>query len=60
MEIRPIDFLEMGTLEYDITKYQPVLYSAESMGHLEELGAFFGGFDDDTPERLKAEHSRVA
>ena len=43
MEIRPIDFLEMGTLEYDITKYQPVLYSAESMGHLvEELGAFFG------------------
>src|SRR5215216_6030670 len=25
MEIRPIDFLEMGTLEYDITKYQPVL-----------------------------------
>ena len=55
MEIRPIDFLEMGTLEYDITKYQPVLYSAESMGHLvEELGAFFGGFDDDTPERLKA------
>jgi phenylalanine-4-hydroxylase len=31
MEIRPIDYLEMGTLEYDITRYQPVLYSAESM-----------------------------
>ena len=58
MEIRPIDFLEMGTLEYDITKYQPVLYSAASMTHLvEELGAFFAGFDDDTPDRLKAEHS---
>ena len=55
MEIRPIDFLEMGTIEYDITKYQPVLYSAESMGHLvEAVGAFFAGFDDDTPERLKA------
>jgi len=61
MEIRPIDFLEMGTLEYDITKYQPVLYSAESMGHLvEELGSFFASFDDDTPERLKEERSRVA
>jgi phenylalanine-4-hydroxylase len=51
----------MGTLEYDITKYQPVLYSAESMGHLvDEVGAFFDGFDDDAPERLKGERSRVA
>jgi phenylalanine-4-hydroxylase len=58
MEIRPIDFLEMGTLEYDITRYQPVLYSAKSMTHLvDELGPFFAGFDDDTPDRLKAEHS---
>jgi phenylalanine-4-hydroxylase len=58
MEVRPIDFLEMGTLEYDITKYQPVLYSADSMEHLvDELGALFTDFDDDTPERLKAEHS---
>jgi phenylalanine-4-hydroxylase len=55
MEIRPLDYLEMGTVEYDITKYQPVLYAAESMTHLtESLGAFFAGFDDDTPERLKA------
>ena len=58
MQIRPIDFLEMGTLEYDITRYQPVLYSAKSMTHLvDELGPFFAGFDDDTPDRLKAEHS---
>ena len=34
MEIRPLDFLEMGTLEYDITHYQPVLYAAESMAQL--------------------------
>ena len=27
MEIRPLDFLEMGTLEYDITHYQPVLFA---------------------------------
>ena len=34
----------------------PVLYSAQSMTHLvEELGAFFAGFDDDTPGRLEAE-----
>jgi phenylalanine-4-hydroxylase len=55
MEIRPLDYLEMGTLEYDITRYQPVLYSADSMTHLtESLGSFFTAFDDDTPERLKA------
>jgi phenylalanine-4-hydroxylase len=55
MEIRLIDYLEMGTLEYDITRYQPVLYSAKSMTHLmDSLGAFFAGFDDDTPERLRA------
>ena len=60
MEIRPIDYLEMGTIEYDITHYQPVLYAAQSMTHLSEsLGAFFAGFDDDTPARLKA-GARVA
>jgi phenylalanine-4-hydroxylase len=55
MEIRPLDPLEMGTTEYDITRYQPVLYSAESMAALcESLGSFFAGFDDDAPERLRA------
>jgi phenylalanine-4-hydroxylase len=52
MEIRPLDFAEMGTIEYDITKYQPVLYAAESMDHLvESVGAFFATADDDTPAR---------
>ena len=42
-----------GHARYDITNYQPVLYSAESTSHLvDSLGAFFAGFDDDTPERL--------
>jgi len=55
MEIRPIDILEMGTLEYDITHYQPILFAAESMNHLEEVvGGFFATADDDTPARLKA------
>jgi phenylalanine-4-hydroxylase len=53
MEIRPIDFAEMTTIEYDITKYQPVLYAAESMDHLEDVvGSFFREADDDTPARL--------
>jgi phenylalanine-4-hydroxylase len=55
MEIRPLDFGEMGTIEYDITKYQPVLYAAESMGHIEEaVGGFFATADDDTPARYAA------
>jgi phenylalanine-4-hydroxylase len=58
MEIRPIDLLEMGTVDYDITHYQPVLYSAASMTHLTEaLGDFFAGFDDETPDRLGASAS---
>jgi phenylalanine-4-hydroxylase len=57
MEIRPLNFHEMGTLEYDITRYQPILYAAESMDHLEEsVGGFFATCDDDTPLRLGIHH----
>jgi phenylalanine-4-hydroxylase len=53
MEIRPLDLAEMGAIEYDITKYQPVLYSAESMGELEEVvGGFFATADDESRARL--------
>ncbi|MFL5847081.1 MAG: phenylalanine 4-monooxygenase [Solirubrobacteraceae bacterium] len=55
MEIRPLDFLEMGTVDYDITKYQKVLFAAESWAHMvEAVGGFFASFDDDTPARLGA------
>jgi phenylalanine-4-hydroxylase len=55
MEIRPLDFAEMVTIDYDITKYQPVLYCAESLDHLEDaVGRFFAEADDDTPARLKS------
>jgi phenylalanine-4-hydroxylase len=48
----------MGTIEYDITKYQPVLYAAESMDHLvESVGSFFATADDDTPARYAPAHS---
>jgi phenylalanine-4-hydroxylase len=60
VEIRPLNFHEMGTLEYDITHYQPVLYAAGSMDHLEEsVGAFFETCDDETPARMGV-HKHVA
>lgn len=41
MDHRPINLIEMGTGEYDITRYQRVLYVAES---LEEVRVVIGGF----------------
>jgi phenylalanine-4-hydroxylase len=55
MDIRSLDFLAMGTIEYDITHYQHVLFAAASFDHMvETVGGFFAGFDDDTPARLGA------
>lgn len=53
MEIRPLDLLQMGSIAYDITAYQPVLFAADSLGELEEVvGGFFATVDDDAPARL--------
>jgi phenylalanine-4-hydroxylase len=53
-DLRPLDILAMATQEYDITHYQPILFCAESMDHLEEVvGGFFETFDDDVPARLR-------
>jgi phenylalanine-4-hydroxylase len=53
-DLRPLDILAMATQEYDITKYQPVLFCADGMGELEDVvGGFFATFDDDVPERLR-------
>ena len=53
MEIRPLDLAQMGTINYDITAYQPVLFAAESLDQLEDVvGTFFAECDDDTPERI--------
>jgi phenylalanine-4-hydroxylase len=55
-EIRPWDLAAMATLDYDITRYQPVLFAAESFDHMvRDLGAFFDDFDDDTGRHLKGE-----
>jgi phenylalanine-4-hydroxylase len=53
-DLRPLDILAMATQEYDITHYQPILFCADGMGHLEDVvGGFFATFDDDVPARLR-------
>jgi phenylalanine-4-hydroxylase len=52
-QIRPLDIAEMGVHDYDITKYQPILYAAESTEHLMEVvGGFFDRCDDEAPVRF--------
>lgn len=54
-EVRPWDIEAMGTLDYDITRYQPVLFAAASFDRMvDDLGAFFAGFDDDDHARRLA------
>jgi phenylalanine-4-hydroxylase len=49
MEHRPLDIVEMGTADYDITAYQPVLYRAESVDELTDVvGGFFRSATDET------------
>jgi phenylalanine-4-hydroxylase len=51
-EVRPWDLAQMGTLAYDITRYQPVLFAAESFDHIvDDLSAFFSGYDDEDLRR---------
>jgi len=53
-EIRPWDIARMGTLGYDITHYQPVLFAAESFDRMvDDLGAFFAGYDDADHDRWR-------
>jgi phenylalanine-4-hydroxylase len=54
-DVRPLDLLAMGTAEYDVTRFQPVLYRVESLEHLlDAVGGFFATMDDETPRRLGA------
>jgi phenylalanine-4-hydroxylase len=51
-EIRPWDIVRMGTLDYDITRYQPVLFAAGSFDRMvDDLTAFFAAYDDDAHAR---------
>ena len=45
--VRPWDIVAMGTTQYDITTYQPILFSAPDFDFMtRELGAFFAGYGD--------------
>ena len=49
MELRPLDLVEMGTADYDITAYQPVLYRAESIDEIVDVvGGFFWTCTDES------------
>jgi phenylalanine-4-hydroxylase len=52
-EVRPWDLAAMGRLDYDITRYQPVLFAAESFAHmLDSLTTFFATYTPATPTLL--------
>jgi phenylalanine-4-hydroxylase len=58
-DIRPLDFEAMGRATYDITRYQPVLFAAHSMGELvDRVSEFLVGYDDDAHARLLHEVTR--
>ncbi len=41
-QVRPVDIDAMGTLSYDISTYQPVLFACRSLAHLvDTVGEFF-------------------
>jgi phenylalanine-4-hydroxylase len=56
MEHRPLDLVEMGTADYDITAYQPVLYRAESIDEVVEVvGGFFRDCSDESIAGMRAQ-----
>jgi phenylalanine-4-hydroxylase len=57
-EVRPLEIGAMGTLKYDITKYQPILFAADGIEQLlDVVGGFFAECDDDAPVRYA--HARA-
>ena len=61
MEHRPLNLREMGTAEYDITAYQPVLYRAESVDEVvETIGGFFATATDESIGALRGSRDHAA
>jgi phenylalanine-4-hydroxylase len=57
MELRPLDLVDMGTVDYDITRYQPVLFRAESLDEVREVvGGFLRSCTDESIEEMRREH----
>jgi phenylalanine-4-hydroxylase len=60
--VRPVDLVEMGTLDYDITHYQPLLYRFSSPAELEDTLVgfyfyFYSRFEDRYHRELLAKAS---
>jgi phenylalanine-4-hydroxylase len=61
MQHRPLDIVEMGTVDYDITHYQPVLYRAESLDEVREtVGGFFTNCSDGSIAAIRRATSMAA
>jgi len=61
MEHRPLDLRAMGTAQYDITAYQPVLYRAGSVDEVVEVvGGFFTHCTDQSIAELRRETAAAA
>jgi phenylalanine-4-hydroxylase len=61
MDHRPLDLVAMGTADYDITAYQPLLYRAESVAEVAEvLGGFFSDCSDELIASLRGAARAVA
>ncbi len=59
--LRPLDLAAMGTLDYDITHYQPVLFEARSWSEvLDVVGGFFATVTDEDVARLRHDASALA
>ena len=47
-ELLPVDIARMGTQQYDITHYQPLLFCADGFSEVEDvIGSFFDDASDD-------------
>jgi phenylalanine-4-hydroxylase len=59
-EVRAWDVDAMGTTEYDITKYQPVIFAAASDADLvRDLSAFFRSYGEDAYQsEVRSAHGR--
>lgn len=60
-EVRQIDIDAMGTVHYDITRYQPVLFGSRSLGELvDTVGEFFATATTDTVAARLHQHRPAA
>lgn len=58
--IRPLALADLAGTDYDISKYQTLLYTVDSMDELEDtMGTFWSDCDDESITRLLTEASAI-